>query len=118
MVPSLHLNAGIHVAQLAQQRYLGLLVQRHYRKAAGCSQDLSLCCIVGFIVCIQKQEIDDLGAVIFQILQRRDFVLNQLKLMWMASAINSLPVPLSPVISTEALVRAMRATVFSTSINP
>lgn len=39
-------------------------------------------------------------------------------LMWMASAINSLPVPLSPVISTEALVRAMRATVFSTSINP
>ena len=30
----------------------------------------------------------------------------------------SLPVPLSPVISTEALVRAMRATVFSTSISP
>ena len=29
-----------------------------------------------------------------------------------------LTVPLSPVISTEALVRAMRATVFNTSINP
>ena len=39
-------------------------------------------------------------------------------LIWMASAISSLPVPLSPVISTEALVRAMRATVFSTSISP
>ena len=38
-------------------------------------------------------------------------------LIWMASAISSLPVPLSPVISTEALVRAMRATVFSTSIS-
>lgn len=39
-------------------------------------------------------------------------------LMWMASAISSLPVPLSPVMRTEALVRAMRATVFSTSVSP
>ena len=31
---------------------------------------------------------------------------------------SSLPVPLSPVISTEALVFAMRAIVFSTSVNP
>ena len=36
----------------------------------------------------------------------------------MASAINSLPVPLSPVMRTEALVFAMRAIVFNTSINP
>ena len=37
--------------------------------------------------------------------------------IWIASAINSLPVPLSPVIRTEALVRAMRAMVFKTSVN-
>ena len=39
-------------------------------------------------------------------------------LAWMASAISSLPVPLSPVISTEALVRAMRATVSRTFVSP
>ena len=37
--------------------------------------------------------------------------------MWMASAISSLPVPLSPVISTEALVLAIRPMVLSTPSN-
>ena len=39
-------------------------------------------------------------------------------LIWIASAISSLPVPLSPVINTEALVFAMRAMVFNTSVKP
>ena len=38
--------------------------------------------------------------------------------MCIASAISSLPVPLSPVISTEAFVFAIRAMVFSTSVSP